>query len=97
MKPLGIKSQTVVGQITERKPFTNKTGLVVGSIKIIDGKPYMVTAIVRVTHTTFDIYGMDPGKVLKLQEFKDFQERREDGQINVYIPGKRLFSKTISE
>lgn len=97
MKPLGIKKQnTKPGEgYTQRQPFTNNTGYHVGQVKVVNGKPVIITAIVRITDKQFSIYGMDATLPMKVDYFTDCQERRESGQINVYLPGKVLFRVTV--
>lgn len=69
------------------KPFKNISGKEVGTYIIHNGKPYIVTAIVRITDNQFKIYGMDPKQCTQIEQYKDLQNRREGGQVNVYLAG----------
>lgn len=91
MKPLGIKNQAELGKITERKPFVNNTKYLVGQLRTVDDIKYMITAITYKTKNTYIVYGIPIEKALKLDTYVDLQRRRESGQINVYIPGIKLF------
>jgi hypothetical protein len=91
-----VFNQVRKGEITERKPFKNETGWYVGKVTIQKGKPFIVTAIVRQTPLRYSIYALPAEKAMDMKKFKDFQSRREAGQINIYIPGNRLFDVTVS-
>lgn len=86
-----LNNQPEPGKITERKPFKNNTNFYVGKPKVIGGKVMIITAITYLTPKTVAVYGMDANQPMKLEEFKDFQRRRENGQLNIYLPGKKLF------
>lgn len=77
------------GTFTERKTFTNDSGYEIGQIRMVSGVPHIVTAI-TFENKKFTIYGLPAKTPMKLIEFKDFQMKREAGQI-AYLPGKKLF------
>lgn len=76
----------------EPKPFTNNTKYQVGQLGIVKGKQYIITAIVYNTHSTVKVYAMNPSQPMKLDKFKEFQQRREAGQINIYLPGSHILT-----
>lgn len=79
----------------QRQPFINETKFEVGQIKIVNSKAFIITAITRVTDRQFKIYGLPTEQTMKLNEYKEFQKRREAGQINVYLPGTHILNVTI--
>lgn len=83
-------SQAQKGHIVERKPFTNETGYTIGKVVIQKGKAFIVTAIVRQTPLKYFIYALPAGATMDMKKIKDYQNRRENGQINIYIPGNRI-------
>lgn len=71
------------GNYSERRPFNNTTGYKVGQIR--SGK--MVTAIVPVTKTTFNIYTLPIEQKVNLVALVEGQKQREKGQLNTYLTG----------
>ena len=71
------------GNYSERRPFTNTTGYEVGQIR----SGNMVTAIVPVTKTTFNIYTVPITQKVNLVALVEGQARRENGQLNTYLTG----------
>lgn len=90
-----VFNQLQKGQIVERKPFKNETGYTVGKVIIKEGKPFVVTAIVRQTPLRYGIYVLPGNLAMDMKKIADYQRRRENGQINVYIPGNRIFDVTL--
>lgn len=88
-------SQAQKGQITERKPFTNETGYTIGDVVIQKGKAFIVTAIVRQTPLRYAIYALPAEATMDLRKIKDNQNRRENGQINIYIAGNKILEVTL--
>lgn len=78
-----------------RHPFTNLTKYKIGQVKTINGQVYIVTAILPSTPKTFKVYGMLAGTAMKLNEYVDYQERREKGQVKIYLPGKHILTVTV--
>lgn len=83
-------SQAQKGHIVERKPFTNETGYTVGKVVIQSGKAFIVTAILRQTPLKYAIYALPAEATMDMKKIEDYQNRRENGQINIYIPGNRI-------
>lgn len=78
------------GTFSERKTFSNESGYEIGQIRIVSEVPYVVTAVTY-ENKKFTIYGLPANTPMKLIEFKNFQMKREAGQI-AYLPGKKLFT-----
>jgi hypothetical protein len=90
-----VFNQPQKGQIVERKPFKNQTKYEIGKVVIRGGKAFIVTAIVRQTPLKFGIYALPAEATMDLRKIKDYQNRRESGQINIYIPGNKLFDVVL--
>lgn len=88
-------SQNQKGHIVERKPFVNQTGYEIGKVLVRGGKAFIVTAIVRQTPLRYGIYALPAESPMDLKKIKDYQNRRESGQINIYILGSRLFDAIL--
>lgn len=71
-------------------PFVNSTSYQVGQIRNHNSEKFVVSAILRVTDSQFQIYGVPFKADLKLKEFEKYQSQRESGRLNVYIPGKLI-------
>ena len=75
-----------------RQPFKNNTGCQVGQLQKVNGKSYIITAIVYNTPKTAKIYGLVQGTPMKLDEYKEYQRRRELGQVKIYLPGTHILT-----
>ena len=80
---------------TMRQPFSNPTSFKVGQIRTVDKEQYVVSAIVRITDKQFKIYGVPVTNDLRLTEYHDYQKRRENGQVKVYVPGRFIMQTQI--
>lgn len=80
---------------TQRTPFTNPTNITVGQTKIVKGQVYTVTAITRTTNKQYKVYGLPSNQPMKTNEFKVYQQQRESGRLNVYLPGKHILDVTV--
>lgn len=80
---------------TQRTPFTNPTSITVGQTKIVKGQPYIITAITRTTDKQYKVYGLPSNQPMKTNEFKVYQQQRESGRLNVYLPGKHILDVTV--
>lgn len=81
-------------KFTQKKPFTNLSGLQIGQKVIWKDQEWIVSAIVRLTDTSFGIYGYknDSGG-FNYGKCKDEQERRERGQISVFLSGYKIMDR----
>lgn len=80
---------------TQKIPFTNPTGLTVGTSKVVEGVPYVVTAITRTTDRQYKIYGMHASTPIDLKQCKECQRQRESGRLGIYLPGKHILNVTL--
>ena len=80
---------------TQRIPFSNPTKFEVGQTKVVNSKPYTITAITRVTDKTYKVYGLPTNQPMKIEKFKEYQAQRESGRLNIYLAGSHILDVTV--